>query len=461
MAELKINRNGNSGKAGNETVKAKGPQKPRRTLGKAAQALPVKQARPAKARDTVQSRIEQLAELDRKGYLLSANVDYLKKEFGIDLKDVRAYSSDDVRNIAFGGIVDNKSFTVQPVAGGVEYPEISNIASFRVLFPRKKDADGRYVQVPAGKEARITLDSYPYHPYVEKGDVGDTAVRTRVEAGKYQKPSKAQVQALRGVGVDLYTPGILSPEEQKSLLEGLPVNMSGSVRTADGVSVNICGVVQIQGEGDNVVASFRPNSPFERSESVCMDLERGHSVGSVSMLVEREGSKKVSNGNVVLFFYGTDGTRNQSGKDIQDCHMTLGPVSGMMYGIAKGADGSFERTQESVRGIAYEINGGIRFEPFDKSVSKDKLGNDVTSFSPRLMEGKDGSFSVEFKSGKQKFHDSSIGRELFRKQGIGMLADGTWVAASGNGKVAAVNKKAQKYLEAMHPYRKQSFKPKR
>ena len=409
MAELKINRNGNSGKAGNETVKAKGPQKPRRTLGKAAQALPVKQARPAKARDTVQSRIEQLAELDRKGYLLSANVDYLKKEFGIDLKDVRAYSSDE----------------------------------------------------PAGKEARITLDSYPYHPYVEKGDVGDTAVRTRVEAGKYQKPSKAQVQALRGVGVDLYTPGILSPEEQKSLLEGLPVNMSGSVRTADGVSVNICGVVQIQGEGDNVVASFRPNSPFERSESVCMDLERGHSVGSVSMLVEREGSKKVSNGNVVLFFYGTDGTLNQSGKDIQDCHMTLGPVSGMMYGIAKGADGSFERTQESVRGIAYEINGGIRFEPFDKSVSKDKLGNDVTSFSPRLMEGKDGSFSVEFKSGKQKFHDSSIGRELFRKQGIGMLADGTWVAASGNGKVAAVNKKAQKYLEAMHPYRKQSFKPKR
>lgn len=453
----KMNLKGGDSAAAKEVKKTS----PRRNLGRAAAVMPRRKSGVSKGdKELIADRQKLVIALKKSGRLLDENIKYLKDNFAIDLYDFSNVSDLDVKKIAYGNVTSPINFSVAPKGAD---RRVNVIGSVRIQFPYRREGE-KYVQVPVDDSNRLQFSSYPCIPLVEKVAEKEVEIEDRkVSADEYEKPSREQVEALRSVGVDLYRAGSLSPEEQNDLLAGIPVNLNGVIRTESGHSVNVSGVVQLRSDIDGTLSpSFMPNRPMKADESMTIDIQRVRSVGEYGVnVVDAEGSKSRVFGNVVLNFNemhnGKSSAKlNDRGRELLDYGMTLGPVSGTMFRKVLNAEtGAYSNAFEQVRGLAYVVNGGIRFEPFQKIV---KGAGEKPEFQPVIPVLEGDKVRVEFSKDVQELNGGRYGKQMLLSEGVGLLKNGSWVSYQGNGKLAPVTENAQKALEALHPVRKQNFK---
>lgn len=210
-------------------------------------------------------------------------VEFLRSELGID---VAALDMGTVYDLAAGRVTRPLAVTVRPMVYDAdarvsrEGPELSAMVSLKVNFPH--DSEFKPVDIEEGK---VFVTSYPCYEYLTTDDVPSVSDGQPVSAAgdgddRLYEFTESQKQALEGIGIDrdrFYVHSGINPltRAQKAwILSGEEFSYSGSVRTAYGLRLNVCGTGVLKTSPDGTAkARMWSSVPVERGEGDVLDLE--------------------------------------------------------------------------------------------------------------------------------------------------------------------------------------------
>ena len=384
---------------------------------------------------------------------LPENIKYLKDIFGIDLNS-RDISAKTVADIASGRVTDPLEMVVRPLAydkslkENVEMPPVKVVASVKIVFPYEK---GTFKQLPLDEDHKMFFASYPCFDTLVKSEVPDLETAEERESNvsaKDLKFSKEQVLALEGLGIRenrLYAGAYnaLSADEKSSILNGLPFDVTGTLRISDGFSgfkdVSLNGVAQLKTNSKGEVTTrFEPQYPIEATPGRVIDLLKVRRIDKLELdFFERTPSGKIKTdvgGAYVI---------NKAGRELATYGVSFTPVDG--YTHTPVWDDKEKRYVDPIEKSKYQVsvlNGGLCVTKMEKVNELDKDGNQIMT----KVGGKEvPKYHYEVKDARVKDGKVYVNGELLEpaspkdlenyKRGIGgLFKNAKWVEYGEGGK---------------------------
>ena len=373
-------------------------KKTKSSLGRAAAALQSESGKRERTFGKTDSfrfkrKYETQAERDKfiSDNFLPGDADYLRNEFGIDLHDMKAVGYYSLRDIQ-KGLTTNDAlfFTVVPFANGHSFNPVDVFASIQVIWPFE---NGKRVPISVENNVLPFVKTFPFREMVLDGN--DDVENEEKGVLENVNFSKAQLNALKGIGIDDNVLLGLPQSVKKDIVEGREFSCAGTVMTAHGHFVNLAGPGQLETSADGkiAIAKVRYNTKSVLDNNLVLDISSVRTVGNIRLdFFERDPNgnpiyEKDENGKVKE---PKKPKLNQQAIDLNDYGYSFNPVKGVRY----GRDGKISDVYCDVS----VVNGGLYIAQRRKIVEKNPIdGKESEALEPAVShvsvrEGKRGVF---------------------------------------------------------------------